>query len=135
MIWHEWNRVKNKSFFIASNNYTFLRAMVDENIIYLSVRDDSFCLTSEEMIGLYGNVINSLFSYYPIDGLDYSNIDGVFFEHMLKIGVLRHDIGLSAGLAVTVDDGVGGVHDVCAALMSQPHLRGQFFGMPPIVAV
>ena len=82
---YEWNRVKNKSFFIASNNYTFLRAMVDENIIYLSVRDDSFCLTSEEMIELYGNVINSLFSYYPIDGLDYSNIDGVFFEHMLAV--------------------------------------------------
>ena len=34
---YEWNRVKNKSFFIASNNYTFLRAMVDENIIYLSI--------------------------------------------------------------------------------------------------
>ena len=81
----DWNAIKNKSFFISSNNYTFLKAMVDKDFIDIVLLTDAFCLTSEEFFLLYENILTLLNRYFPIEGLDYSSLDGVFFEHMLAV--------------------------------------------------
>ena len=81
----DWNDIKNKPFFISSNNYTLLKAMVDRDCINLVILSDTFCLTSSEFFSLYENMLTLLNTYFPIEGLDYSTLDGVFFEHMLAI--------------------------------------------------
>lgn len=76
---------QKEPFFISSANYSFLNAYVDIINVRISLKSEVYTFDYEEFDKMFCFVKQDLMKKFPIEGLDYNTIDGVYMEYMLAV--------------------------------------------------
>ncbi len=74
-----------KAFFISSASYSFLNAYVSNDKIRIILKNRDYLLNLTEFNSLFVITKCDLRNNYPVSGLDYNALDGVYMGYMLAI--------------------------------------------------